>query len=72
MYNLEALKTYYPQGMIKTQPGDNQEFAKNINKLLTNQELYNETRDAALSLIRTVWDWNRRAEYMENVFLTND
>lgn len=60
-FDLEALKTYYPKGMIKTPSGDYQLFADNILKLLNDQNLYKKTSTDALSLIRNVWDWNKRA-----------
>lgn len=61
-FDLEALKTYYPQGVIKTKNGNNQEFSQNIIKLLQNQTLYQKTSDQALKLIKTGWDWNIRSK----------
>jgi len=61
-FDLEALKTYYPQGMIKSKNGDYQNFAQNIIDLLQDQKLYQSTSTQALKLIRTVWDWNIRAK----------
>ena len=60
-YNLEALKTYYPKGMLKTKIGDKKEFAKNILLLLENKKLYNKLKKQAYSLARE-WDWDKRAE----------
>lgn len=60
-FNLKALKTYYPQGMIKTPVGNNQLFADNIIKLLQNRKYYQQTSINALKLIRQVWDWKKRA-----------
>ena len=60
-FDLEALKTYYPRGMIKTTPSDLKEFAKNIIRLLEDQELYQKTRQDALAWAQE-WDWDKRAE----------
>ena len=61
-FDLEALKTYYPQGMLKTKPFDLQEFANNIISLLTNKQLYDRLSREALELIRKEWDWDNRPE----------
>ncbi len=61
-FDLEALKTYYPKGMIKTKIGDNDEFARNIVKLLDDENLYKKTAKDAHDLIVGVWDWKKRAE----------
>lgn len=60
-FDLEALKTYYPKGMIKSKNGDYHDFSKNIISLLHNQKLYQKTSQEALELIRSVWDWSKRA-----------
>jgi len=39
-FDLEALKTYYPKGMIKTPCFNHDKFAANIINLLSNQSLY--------------------------------
>ena len=61
-FDLEALRTYYPKGMIKTKCFDLQEFADNIIELLTHNELYNKLSKEALGLVRKEWDWNVRAK----------
>lgn len=66
-FDLEALKTYYPKGMIKTPEKDIRKFAENVVELINNSELYNKTKIEALELIREVWDWNKRAERMERL-----
>ncbi len=60
-YDLEALKTYYPKGMLKTRPEDMSAFADNIIKLLTDRKLYEKTANDAYSLIQEKWDWDKRA-----------
>lgn len=59
-FDLEALKTYYPQGMIKTPCFDLKVFAENIIKLLEDKELYNNTREDAIAWARE-WKWDKKA-----------
>lgn len=61
-FDLEALKTYYPKGMIKTPIGNLTLFANNILKLLNDEGLYDKTKEDAVTLIREEWDWDKRAE----------
>lgn len=61
-FDLDALKTYYPKGMLKTNCFDLQKFADNIIKLLTNDELYKKLSEDAQNLVRSEWDWNIRAD----------
>lgn len=61
-YDLEALKTYYPKGMLKVAIGDIDQFSKKIYRLLNNHNLYNKTSKDAHDLIIEVWDWNKRAK----------
>lgn len=63
-FDLEALKTYYPKGMLKTKCFDLQEFANNIIELLSSKELYNKLSKEALGLVKEEWDWNMRAKYV--------
>jgi glycosyltransferase involved in cell wall biosynthesis len=60
--DLEALKTYYPKGMIKTERGDLRAFADNVLKLLEDPLLYCQTAAAAHKLVKDVWDWRVRAQ----------
>lgn len=59
-FDLEALKTYYPKGMLKTPCFDLKAFAENIVKL-EDMGLYNRTREDAIAWARE-WDWDKRAE----------
>lgn len=59
-FNLEALKTYYPKGMIKIPCFNQNIFARNIIKLLTNQGIYSKYSSEARSLIVSSWDWKVR------------
>lgn len=61
-FDLEALKTYYPQGMVKVPRGDLRRFADEIIRLLEDPVHYNAVADAAHELITTVWDWRRRGD----------
>lgn len=69
-YDLEALKTYYPKGMLKTKINDTVDFAQNIIKLLDDQGLYTKISQEALDLIRVTWDWSKRAEKIFNLIIT--
>lgn len=60
-FDLPALKTYYPRGMLKTPIGDFQKFAENIQELLENQELYCRLQKEAIDLATKEWAWESRA-----------
>ncbi|MFB0544403.1 MAG: glycosyltransferase family 4 protein, partial [Asgard group archaeon] len=60
-FDLPALRTYYPKGMLKTTCYDLKKFAENILSLLSDDGLYMKKAKDALSWARE-WDWNRRAE----------
>lgn len=61
-FDLEALKTYYPSGMIKVPIGDNKRFAEQIVHLLTNQSYYDRISKSALTLIHNNWSWDLLAK----------
>ena len=65
-FDLEALKTYYPKGMLKTPCFDFKAFAENILKLLKDEELYQKTKQDALDW-SAEWDWDRRAQEILDV-----
>lgn len=65
-FDLEALKTYYPKGMLKTPCFDFKAFAENILKLLKDEELYQKTKQDALDW-SAGWDWDRRAQEILDV-----
>jgi glycosyltransferase involved in cell wall biosynthesis len=60
-FDLEALKTYYPKGMLKTKCFDLDEFANNIARLLKDGVLYGRLSVDAVAWVREEWDWNKRA-----------
>jgi glycosyltransferase involved in cell wall biosynthesis len=67
-FGLEALKTYYPKGMVKTEIGNNEKFAENILELLDNKELYEKISTDAHNLIVETWDWKKRSSrIMESI-----
>lgn len=69
-FDLEALKTYYPQGMLKAAPGNLGQFAALILNLLSDRALYEQQASAAHKLIVEVWDWKKRAQMIyETVFV---
>ncbi len=60
-FDLPALKTYYPKGMLKTPCYDLDVFAKNILLLLADEKLYEEMSKEALHWAKE-WDWDKRAK----------
>lgn len=60
-FDLEALKTYYPKGMLKTPCYNLEKFSENIVLLLTDKELYKITSQEAIFWARG-WDWDKRAD----------
>jgi glycosyltransferase involved in cell wall biosynthesis len=74
-FDLPALRTYYPQGMLKTPCYELKKFAENILRLLDDERLYIKTAKDALSWAKE-WDWDKRAEELlamiTNVFRTED
>jgi len=61
-FDLKALKTYYPKGMLKTSCFDTDEFAENILSLLSNPSQYKAMSLEALQLVHEEWEWNDRAK----------
>jgi glycosyltransferase involved in cell wall biosynthesis len=61
-FDLKALKTYYPKGMLKTSCFDTDEFAENILSLLLSPSQYRELSLKALQLTHEEWEWNHRAK----------
>jgi glycosyltransferase involved in cell wall biosynthesis len=61
-FDLNALKTYYPKGMLKTSCFDTNEFAMNILSLLSNPLQYDAMSLDALKLVHEKWEWGNRAK----------
>lgn len=60
-FDLPALKTYYPKGMLKTSCFDLEAFAVSILKLLNDENFYKKTANDALDWAKE-WDWDKRAD----------
>ncbi len=60
-FDLLALKTYYPKGVIKTKCYNQFEFAKNILQLLENKKMYAHFSQEAIKLAQE-WSWNKRSD----------
>jgi len=65
-FDLEALRTYYPKGMIKAPYFDSRKFADNIVKLLRDKQLYDKTKEDAIAWAKE-WDWQKRTEELLKV-----
>ena len=65
-FDLEALRTYYPKGMLKTKCFNLKEFARNILELLVNAGSYSKISQEAYSLVLENWEWDRQAQVIFN------
>ena len=72
-FDLKALKTYYPKGMLKTKCFDLNQFSNNILRLLTDQKINNKLSNEAYSWAKE-WDWDCKAKfiYSKLIGLIND
>jgi len=61
-FDLEALKSYYPKGMVKVSKGDIRGFADAVCGLLNDRTNYERLSQEALDLIMEKWDWKVRAQ----------
>lgn len=66
-FDLPALRTYYPKGMIKTPCFDQDAFSQNIMELLEDKQLYLKLKEDAVSWARE-WDWDKKAAYILGAF----
>lgn len=69
-FDLPALETYYPRGMLKARRGDLDDFAGQILQLLRDGDLHDRLARQARELIVGTWDWRRRAEAIRQVIET--
>jgi glycosyltransferase involved in cell wall biosynthesis len=68
-FDLEALKTYYPKGLIKTKCFDIDQFASNIIKLSSDKKIFSKYSRDAINLMEEQWSWNSRSlEIIKQVF----
>ena len=65
-FDLEALKSYYPKGILKTECFDLDAFASNILYLLSNPDAHLTLSQEATNLIRDYWDWDQQAQNIFN------
>jgi glycosyltransferase involved in cell wall biosynthesis len=61
-FDLPALKTYYPKGMVKVPLPNIDKFADAVVKLLTDQEFYKKHSLDARALTIENWNWKTRFE----------
>jgi len=66
-FDLEALKSYYPEGMIKVPCFDKKEFAEAIVRLLKDRKLYNKFARRARDLIVRNWRWDIRLKTLYEI-----
>jgi len=60
-YDLPALKTYYPQGMLKVEKANQAKFAQAIIALLDNPRLQRTLAQKAQQWAFDEWDWDKKA-----------
>lgn len=60
-FDLLALKTYYPKGMLKAKPGNIKEYAELVVELLNNKIFYTKVQKEAVDLVYNYWSWDSRA-----------
>lgn len=66
-FDLVALRSYYPQGVIKIPPYDYKLFAESICLLLTDEILYSRYSKEAIDLIYNTWNWDRKSSEIEDI-----
>jgi len=70
-FDLESLKSYYPQGMLKAKCFNFQDFANKIYLLLTNNTVYKKQSLLAFNLIHQQWSWEKRTSEIFNQVFNN-
>lgn len=66
-FDLEALKTYYPEGMIKVPIGDRNNFALAIVALLKDNKMYKKIQQEASKIIYENWSWDSLSNMVEQI-----
>lgn len=61
-YDLPALRTYYPRGMVKVPVGKPERFAEAIIELLRNNEMRRRIGEEARQLTHESWSWPQQAK----------
>jgi glycosyltransferase involved in cell wall biosynthesis len=70
-FDLESLRSYYPKGFLKSKCFSTTDFANNIVKLLTNKTIYHTLSEESLKLIKTNWNWIKRAKEIYSSIVYN-
>ncbi len=60
-FNLKALKTYYPHGVLKTPCFNKVKFSHNIIHLLSQKTIYDKLSYQSRKLVLDHWNWPKRA-----------
>lgn len=71
-FDLESLKTYYPQGMLKTPCFDLDRFSANIIRLLSSSKLYSQYSAKASQLIYNHWMWPNQSAHIYNTVINEN
>ncbi len=66
-FDLEALKTYYPKGLIKVPIGDRNSFALAVVTLLKDTKKYRKIQDDARKIIYENWSWDSLGKLVERI-----
>jgi len=61
-FDLEALKSYYPKGILKTECFNLDAFANNILHLLSDPNAHLALSQEALALVKEQWNWDQQAQ----------
>lgn len=69
-FDLIALRTYYPKGVVKIKRGKLDTFSKAILQLLENKNFYEKIKQNAVELIESSWDWNIRANEIKTKIMS--
>jgi glycosyltransferase involved in cell wall biosynthesis len=64
-FDLPALKTYYPSGVVKVKCFDSDLFAQKIIDLLNNSVQYQKVKQAALTLIKKEWQFSSQLKKLD-------
>ncbi len=62
-FDLPALRSYYPRGMIRVKPGEKEAFGETVLQLLNDQELFGRLKEEASQLARES-DWAQRSHQL--------
>lgn len=61
-FDLKALKSYYPYGLLKAKIGDLEDFATKVIELLQDKDKYEKMSSQALKMIKSEWSWEHRTD----------